>query len=108
MTEPKRNWSYEERQAFIVLRKAIQKKPWMVEELIKGLSEEMASNILKQVSRELTCLLEVNRAFSAAAQALIKEKRSESTSTRQDDESPSEHAPQGLLLRPTGPLPEDG
>lgn len=30
MAEPTRNWLYEERQAFIVLRKAIQKKPWMV------------------------------------------------------------------------------
>lgn len=108
MAEPTRNWLYEERQAFIVLRKAIQKKPWMVEELIKGLSEEMAYNILKQVGVELNRLLEVNRAFCAAAQALIKEKRSESTSTRQDDEGSSEHAPQGLLLRPAGPLPEDG
>lgn len=76
MTEPKRTWLYDERQAFIVLRKAIQKKPWMVEELIKGLSEEMAYNLLKQVSVELNRLLEVNRAFSAAAQALIKEKHS--------------------------------
>ena len=69
--EPKRNWLYEERQAFIVLRKAIQKKPWMVEELIKGLSEEMAYNILKQTSSELTRLLEVNRVFAEAAKALI-------------------------------------
>ena len=69
--EPKRNWLYDERQAFIVLRKAIQKKPWMVEELIKGLSEEMAYNILKQVGVELNRMLEVNRAFAEAAKALI-------------------------------------
>jgi hypothetical protein len=69
-----RFWAYEEREAFKVMRKAIQKKPWMLEELLKGLSEEMAYNILKQVGSELTRLLEVNRAFSEAAKALIKEK----------------------------------
>ena len=74
--EPVRNWSYDERQAFVVIRKAIQRKPWMAEELIKGLSEEMAYTVLKQVSVELGRLLEINQAFSAAAQAMIKEKRS--------------------------------
>jgi hypothetical protein len=87
MTEPAaRHWAYEEREAFKVMRKAIQKKPWMLEELLKGLSEEMAYNILKQVSSELTRLLEVNRAFSAAAKALIKEKPNEQSSSNPDDQ----------------------
>jgi hypothetical protein len=78
--KPKRQWLYEERQAFLVLRKAIQNKPWMIEGLIKGLSEETAYSVLKQVSAELGRLLEVNRAFSAAAQALIPKKKKDAQS----------------------------
>jgi len=107
-TPPKIALTYQEREALHVLRKAICTKPHIIKLLMENQAEALANVVLQQVSKELNQLLEVNRAFSAAAQALIKEKRSEPTSTRQDDEGPSEHAPQGLLLRPAGPLPEDG
>jgi hypothetical protein len=80
--EPIRVMTYEERQAFIVLRKALKRKPWIAKELLEGLPEEMACDLLKQVGVELKRLLEINQAFSAAAKALIKEKPSDDQVSR--------------------------
>lgn len=76
----KRSLRYDEVQAIVLLKKSLCSKPWIVEELIKGVSKEMAYDIIKQVRVELNQLLEVNRAFAAACQALIKEKQDEPTS----------------------------
>jgi hypothetical protein len=65
--------TYEERYAVDVLRKAIRKKPEIIELLVREQSKELANRVLTQVRDELTLLLEVNRAFSAAAAKLAKQ-----------------------------------
>lgn len=103
--------NYDERTAIITLRKAMrspERATHIIQALLKDQSKELAYHALKQVGKEMNDLLEINRAFSNATQRIMKELGDEPTSTRQDDEGSSEHAPQGLLLRPAGPLPEDG
>jgi hypothetical protein len=65
--------TYEERYAVTVLRKAIRKKPEIIELLVREQSKELANRVLIQVRDELALLLEVNRAFSAAAAKLAKQ-----------------------------------
>lgn len=62
---------YEERQAFLVLYKAIPRNPKIVAALMQGQSEGLAVSVLMQARKETEMLLEVCRAFSAAAQSLV-------------------------------------
>jgi hypothetical protein len=68
--------TYQEREALHLLRKAMLRKPHMIElifrELTDGHARELAGNTLVMVQKELTNLLEVNRAFVAAAQSFAE------------------------------------
>lgn len=67
--------SYEERHALNTLRKSMRHKPWLIEELMKDMAYTQAASILMQAGTELTQLLEVNRAFVAAASVLAKQQK---------------------------------
>ena len=64
--------TYEERQAWPVIRKLIKRKPEMAAELLDGLSKEAAAAVLIKIRDELKILLEVNKAFSAVAAELAR------------------------------------
>ena len=63
---------YSEREVIAAAKKLIRRKPEVASMLLEGLSKAAACQILLQVRDELNALLEVNRAFSDAAQALVK------------------------------------
>jgi hypothetical protein len=65
--------NYEERQAIAVIRKSMRSKPEIITYLMDGQSHAMAAEVLLKAKDELTCLLEVNRAFVAASSALVKQ-----------------------------------
>jgi len=62
--------TYEERQAWPVIRKLIKRKPEYAPALLEGLPKESAVHILLTAKKELDDLLAVNRAFSEAAAKL--------------------------------------
>jgi hypothetical protein len=66
--------TYDERQALVVIRRAIKREPDLILELMEGQSREMARTVLLQAKTELDQLLEVNRAFIAASSRLVKPK----------------------------------
>ena len=68
-------YSYDERNAIIAIRKAMMKKPAIIHEIMRGLAQEHAVGILQRAGVELNQLLEVSRAFSAAAAALVKQQK---------------------------------
>lgn len=68
-------YSYDERNAIIVIRAAMLKKPHIIEEIMRDASREMAVRVLKKAHEELGQLLEVNRAFIAASTALVKQEK---------------------------------
>ncbi len=49
MTEVQRAMTYDERQAVIVLRKAILRKPWIANELLRDMPREVATTALLSV-----------------------------------------------------------
>lgn len=65
--------TYEERQAVHVLRKAMQRKPEIATLLMKDMSREVAVRVMLTARDELTQLLAVNRAFTAAAAKLAQQ-----------------------------------
>ena len=72
---PQRVLNFEERQALNTLRKSIRSKPWIIEELMKDQAHVQAASILMQAKKEVEQLLEVNRAFIAAASHLAKQQK---------------------------------
>lgn len=66
---------YAELEAIRVLRKSMQRKPEIATELLKGASREIAVNLLLQAKVEIAQLLEVSRAFVAAAAELAKKEK---------------------------------
>jgi hypothetical protein len=73
MTEkqiPKLN--YDERQAFMTVRKLIKRRPELAAALMEDMSKEVAVSVLLQAKKELDQLLVINRAFIAASSALAK------------------------------------
>lgn len=64
--------SYDERQAFMTVRKAIKRKPELAAALMEDMSKEVAVAVLLQAKNELDQLLVINRAFIAASSALAK------------------------------------
>lgn len=68
-------YNYEERNAIIVIRAAMLRKPHIIEEIMHDASREMAQRVLLKARDELAQLLEVNRAFVAAAAALVKQEK---------------------------------
>lgn len=67
--------SWEERQAFYIIRKAIKRKPEIINALLKDMSYESAVSVLLQVRDENEKLLAVSRVFMEAAAALVKLQR---------------------------------
>jgi hypothetical protein len=68
-------YTYEERMAINTIRKSMRSKPEIVSELMKDGSYAMAERVLLQAKKELSQLLEVNRAFVAAASTLAKQQK---------------------------------
>jgi hypothetical protein len=74
-TEPKAkaiNLTYEERQAMLVLRKLILRKPEAVGMVMQGMTRAGAVSMLVQITSELNALQLVARAFSEAAKAIVQ------------------------------------
>ena len=64
--------NYDERQAFMTVRKLIKRRPELAAALMEDMSKEVAVSVLLQAKKELDQLLVVNRAFIAASSALAK------------------------------------
>lgn len=80
MTEVQRVMTYDERQAVIVLRKAILRKPWIANELLRDMPREVATTALLSVRDNLEQMQQVARAFSEAAAVLAKQQQAEKES----------------------------
>jgi len=72
MTTTKTSYTYEEKNAIALLRNSFKRKPEIASALLDGMSKELASIVLKKASEELTDLLMVSQAFSAAAKKLVE------------------------------------
>jgi hypothetical protein len=66
-----RGLTYEERQAWPIIRKAIKRKPELAAALLEGLVKEGAVLVLRQAGKEMNDLLAMNQAFVAAARQYI-------------------------------------
>lgn len=75
MTEKKLILNYEERRAVEVIRKSMMTKPEIVGLLLKDAPHQQAAAVLIQAKDTLNQLLEVNRAFIAAASSLVKKEK---------------------------------
>lgn len=73
--EKKVAYTYEERMAIQTIRKSMLKKPEIIAEIMDGGSYSMAERVLLKAKDELAQLLEVSRAFVAAAGALAKQQK---------------------------------
>jgi hypothetical protein len=83
--EPKKvHFTYEERNAIAVVRKSMRSKPEIITEIMKDLAHARAADVLLQAKKELTQLLEVNRAFIAAASMLAKQQKERKDDNRED------------------------
>jgi len=72
-TEPKAiNLTYEERQALLVIRKLIQRKPEAVGMVMQGMTRAGAVSMLLHIRDELQALQLIARAFSEAAKAIVQ------------------------------------
>lgn len=63
--------TYEERQAWPVVRKLLVRKPELVAELLKDQSKESAVRVLLEAQKELNLLHAMAGAFAAAAKDLV-------------------------------------
>jgi hypothetical protein len=64
--------NYDDRQAFMTVRKLIKRRPELAAALMEDMSKEVAVSVLLQAKKELDQLLVINRAFIAASSALAK------------------------------------
>jgi hypothetical protein len=69
------SYTYEERIAINTIRKSMLTKPEIIAHIMKDGSYAMAERVLLKASDELAQLLEVNRAFVAAASVLAKQQK---------------------------------
>ena len=67
--------NYEERMAISTIRKSMRSKPEIIAQIMDGGSYAMAESVLLKARDELAQLLEVNRAFVAAASVLAKQQK---------------------------------
>jgi ribonuclease HII len=67
--------NYEERMAINTIRKSMRSKPEIIAQIMDGGSYAMAESVLLKARDELAQLLEVNRAFIAAASVLAKQQK---------------------------------
>jgi hypothetical protein len=78
MTEEKKvAYTLEESAAIKTIRKSMLKKPEIIREIMKDGAYAMAESVLLKARDELAQLLEVNRAFAAAASVLAKQQKDE-------------------------------
>lgn len=77
MTEEKKPvaYTYDERMAINTIRKSMMKKPEIITELMKDSGYRYANDVLVQARDDLAQLLEVSRAFVAAASVLAKQQK---------------------------------
>jgi hypothetical protein len=68
-------YTTQEIEAVHVIRKAMRSKPEIIAHIMKGGSYAMAERVLLKARDELAQLLEVNRAFVAAASVLAKQQK---------------------------------
>jgi len=73
--EKKVAYTYEERMAIQTIRKSMIKKPEIIAEIMKDGAYAMAERVLLKAKDEMAQLLEVNRAFVAAASTLAKQQK---------------------------------
>jgi hypothetical protein len=64
--------NYDERQAFMTVRKLIKRRPELAAALMEDMSKEVAVSVLLQAQQELKTLQLVARSFSQAAGVLAK------------------------------------
>lgn len=69
-------FNYVERNAIAVIRESMRSKPEIIQEIMKDIAYAQAAAVLMQAKKELEQLLEVNRAFVAAASALATKQKS--------------------------------
>ena len=62
----------DEQRAIRLLRDSMKRKPEIAAALMQGMSKEVAVKVLLQAKEELNALMEMSRAFSAAALTLTK------------------------------------
>jgi hypothetical protein len=67
------HYTHDEIMAIKQIRASMLTKPEIIERIMRDMPYEMASRVLLKAKDELTQLLEVNRAFVAAASVLAKQ-----------------------------------
>lgn len=79
MTEDKKPvaYTYDERMAIRTIRKSMMKKPEIITEIMKDSGYQYANDVLVKARDDLAQLLEVSRAFVAAASVLAKKQKEE-------------------------------
>ena len=69
------HYTYDELMAIKQIRVSMLKKPEIIERIMRDMSYAMAERVLLKAKDELSQLLEVNRAFVAAASTLAKQQK---------------------------------
>ena len=69
------NYTIDELNAMRTIRKAMLKKPEIIPDIMNGMAYESATNVLLKAQIELGQLLEVSRAFIAAAATLAQSQK---------------------------------
>jgi hypothetical protein len=74
-------YTYEERMAINTIRNSMRSKPEIISHIMEGGSYAMAERVLLKARDELAQLLEVNRAFVAAASVLAEQQKTSNLKT---------------------------
>lgn len=83
------NYTYDELHAMRTIRSAMLKKPEIITAIMHGMAYESANNVLLKAQIELTQLLEVSRAFTAAAATLAQSQKAAKQATDAPDTQPN-------------------
>lgn len=83
------NYTIDELNAMRTIRKAMLKKPEIITDIMHGMAYESANNVLLKAQIELTQLLEVSRAFTAAAATLAQSQKAAKQATDAPDIQPN-------------------
>lgn len=83
------NYTIDEIKAMRTIREAMLKKPEIIIYIMHGMAYESATNVLLKAQTELTQLLEVSRAFTAAAATLAQSQKAAKQATDAPDTQPN-------------------
>lgn len=83
------NYTIDEKQAIRTIRSVMLKKPEIITDIMHGMAYESANNVLLKAQIELTQLLEVSRAFTAAAVTLDQSQKAAKQATDAPDTQPN-------------------